>query len=541
VLPEIRDRYQQSYLAADIKQVKLGILLLTIPLVLFFYNDYLFFSLSFEFYLLTALRLGLIIYTVVFYEYLSRIKTSHQYFRSAFAWGLAGAAFQLAVNSSRPESFLFHVIMVIILIFANCLVIPQTFIRRLILSLTLTVGELAIIVIRIPSIAATALFSVIFTLVIANIIGLSMSRLMESYRVKAFVNHEELAENEKKYRELADSLPEIVFEANDKGSLTFVNRKALEILSYTLDEIKQMNFSQFLDVQDRQRAMEQIQKKMWGDAPNGSEYAIVRKDGSTFPGLILTERLIQKDGKFGLRGIIVNISEAKRTEQEVVVLNEKLRVVGSLTRHDVGNKLMAAKSNVYLLKKRLGDNVELAKYFDGIESAFAASDRIFEFSRLYEKIGAEKSSAENIFDCFNQAAALMMIVGSIKVVNECQGLEVEADSLLKQLFYNFIDNSLKHGEKVTKIRLHYTEDGNGLKLFYEDNGVGVPYANKSKLFEVGFTTGNGTGLGLYLVKKMMEVYGWTIAEEGEPGKGAKFVITIPKLKKNGEENYRIVP
>jgi PAS domain S-box-containing protein len=472
LLPEIRDRYQQSNLAADIKQVKLGILLLTIPLVLFFYNDYLFFSLSFEFYLLTALRLGLIIYTVVFYEYLSRIKTSHQYFRSAFAWGLAGAAFQLAVNSSRPESFLFHVIMVIILIFANCLVIPQTFIRRLILSLTLTVGELAIIVIRIPSIAATALFSVIFTLVIANIIGLSMSRLMESYRVKAFVNHEELAENEKKYRELADSLPEIVFEANDKGSLTFVNRKALEILSYTLDEIKQMNFSQFLDVQDRQRAMEQIQKKMWGDAPNGSEYAIVRKDGSTFPGLILTERLIQKDGKFGLRGIIVNISEAKRTEQEVVVLNEKLRVVGSLTRHDVGNKLMAAKSNVYLLKKRLGDNVELAKYFDGIESAFAASDRIFEFSRLYEKIGAEKSSAENVFDCFNQAAALMMNLGSVKVVNECQGLVVLADSLLKQLFYNFIDNSIKHGEKVTQIRLHYIKNNDGVKIVYEDNGVG---------------------------------------------------------------------
>ena len=211
------------------------------------------------------------------------------------------------------------------------------------------------------------------------------------------------------------------------------------------------------------------------------------------------------------------------------VLNEKLRVVGSLTRHDVGNKLMVAKSNLYLLKKRVGDNADLVKYLNGIDFALASSDRIFEFSRLYEKIGVEKPSKENVFECFNQAAALMMNLGSVKVVNECQGLEVVADSLLKQLFYNFIDNSLKHGEKVTQIRLHYTEDANRLKLFYEDNGVGVPEANKSKLFDVGFTTGDGTGLGLYLVKKMMEVYDWTIIEEGEQGKGAKFTITIPRL------------
>jgi PAS domain S-box-containing protein len=246
--------------------------------------------------------------------------------------------------------------------------------------------------------------------------------------------------------------------------------------------------------------------------------------------------------------LTVNITEKKEAEKKlkensdkIDLMNEKLRVVGSLTRHDVGNKLMAAKSNVYLLKKKLGGNAELAKYFDGIESAFAGSDRIFEFSRLYEKIGAEKPSKENVFECFNQAAALMMNLGSVKVLNECRGLEVVADSLLKQLFYNFIDNSLKHGEKVTQIRLYCKEDRNGVKLFYEDNGVGVLEVNKPKLFDIGFTTGKGSGLGLYLVKKMMDVYGWEIEEIGEPGKGAKFAITVPKLNKNGEENYQIIP
>ena len=153
---------------------------------------------------------------------------------------------------------------------------------------------------------------------------------------------------------------------------------------------------------------------------------------------------------------------------------------------------------------------------------------MFEFSRFYERIGAEKPSKENVGQCFSQAVALLSNLGTVKVVNECHGLEVVADSLLIQLFYNLIDNSLKHGEKATQIRLRCNKDGEGVKLVYEDNGVGVPEANKPKLFEIGFTTGKGGGLGLYLVKKLMDVYGWAIQETGETGKGAKFSITIPK-------------
>lgn len=232
----------------------------------------------------------------------------------------------------------------------------------------------------------------------------------------------------------------------------------------------------------------------------------------------------------------LNITERKKTEDKLresihknELINEKLSVVGSLTRHNVGNKLVVMKSNMYLLKIQIGDNPKLAKYLEEIDSAINQSDMLFEFSRFYEKIGVEKPSNEDVFDCFNQAVGVMSNLGNVEVVNECQGLVVVADSLLMQLFYNFIDNSLKHGEKVTQIRLHYIEDADKVKLFYEDNGGGVPEANKPKLFEVGFTTGKGSGLGLYLVKKMMDVYGWTIIEDGEHGKGAKFTITIPRL------------
>ena len=91
-----------------------------------------------------------------------------------------------------------------------------------------------------------------------------------------------------------------------------------------------------------------------------------------------------------------------------------------------------------------------------------------------------------------------------------------ADSFLRQIFYNFIDNTRKHGEKATTARIYCDKDKAGdLGLVYEDDGVGISAENKTKLFTEGFSTGGSTGFGLSLIKKMMDVYGWTITEEGE--------------------------
>jgi PAS domain S-box-containing protein len=360
----------------------------------------------------------------------------------------------------------------------------------------------------------------------------------------------ELGESEVKFKELTSLLPEMVFEIDTKGNIHFANLQAFEITGYSKEDFEEgFNAMRLVAPEDLERAKENMQNMFTKEIRHSDEYLWVRKDGSLFP-VSLSSSPIFNDGKIvGARAIMIDITESKKAEEKMKdisrhdeLVNEKLRVVGSLTRHDVGNKLMAAKSNLYLLKKRIGDNPDLAKYLDIIDSALASSDEIFEFSRLYEHIGVEKPSKENVFENFNQAVALMPNLGNIEVVNECKGLMVVADSLLKQLFYNFIDNSLKHGEKVTKIQLHYNrEDDGGAILVYEDNGVGISEANKLKLFDKGFSTGKGSGLGLYLVKKMMNVYGWTITEDGKPDKGAKFVITIPNHNKDEKENYRIVP
>jgi signal transduction histidine kinase len=205
-------------------------------------------------------------------------------------------------------------------------------------------------------------------------------------------------------------------------------------------------------------------------------------------------------------------------------LNEKLRVVGSLTRHDVRNKLSALNVHIYLLKKKAKDNPELAQHIQGMELASKQIVELLEFARVYEKLGAEQLSFIDVGDCIAKACELADLKNN-ELINECRGLTVMADSLLRQLLYNLIDNTLRHGQNSTKIRFYYEEEST-IKLIYEDNGVGITDECKAFLFEE--RNGAGIGHGLYLVKRICETYEWGISETGKPGQGVQFVICIPK-------------
>ena len=83
---------------------------------------------------------------------------------------------------------------------------------------------------------------------------------------------------------------------------------------------------------------------------------------------------------------------------------------------------------------------------------------LFDFAATYERIGLEKLLPLNVESAIKQAVSLFADTPSVIVINECQGLTVLADSLLSVVFYNLIENSLKHGEKTSEIRIYYRED-----------------------------------------------------------------------------------
>ena len=113
------------------------------------------------------------------------------------------------------------------------------------------------------------------------------------------------------------------------------------------------------------------------------------------------------------------------------------------------------------------------------------------------------------------------------IIEPCEkNIEIYADPLLEKVFYNLIDNSLRYGEILTRIRITHRVDEEGLTLAYEDDGIGIPREEKQKIFHKGF--GKNTGLGLFLAREILAITNITITENGEPGRGVRFGILVPK-------------
>ncbi len=358
---------------------------------------------------------------------------------------------------------------------------------------------------------------------------------------------ENIQKKEARYRELSNSLPEMVFETDEKGKITFYNFPGCEITGYTPEDLeKGLNILEVIAPEDRQRAALNAQKAIAGQTTGSNEYKLIKKNGEIMPVLAKTTRFVLENGGFGLRGILVDITERKLIEKNLAenqrrlqLMNDKLRVVESLTRHDVRNKLCGITGNIFILKKRLSGSAEQLQLLQNMERSCSGIEQIFDFVRTYEQLGVDTLTFVDLQQVFNDALRLFSNQALPKITCQCDGLMVLADSLLTQLFYNLLDNSIKHGKNVNSIKVTFEEINESLAIIYEDDGIGVPKENKDQIFKMGYSTGASTGYGLYLIKKMVEVYGWNITENGHPGKGVRFVIEIPQKDSNGNKCFKL--
>jgi PAS domain S-box-containing protein len=136
-------------------------------------------------------------------------------------------------------------------------------------------------------------------------------------------------DNEQRYKELADLLPQTVFEIDKRGNLTFVNSHASETFGYTQKDFKK-GFSalQWFIPEDRDRVRENIRKVMSGKNLHGHPYTALRKDGSTFPAIAYASAIIVRKGKpVGLRGIIVDITRRKLAQEALRESEERVKAL----------------------------------------------------------------------------------------------------------------------------------------------------------------------------------------------------------------------
>jgi PAS domain S-box-containing protein len=362
----------------------------------------------------------------------------------------------------------------------------------------------------------------------------------------------QLRDSEQRWATTLTSIGDGVIATNNAGEITFLNSEAEKLTGWKLSEAINKplkNVFRIINEFTHMEADNPVSKVLETGHVAGlaNNTLLVRKNGTEVAIDDSAAPIRIEDNKMiGVVLVFRDITERKKAEEELnrtmdqlVLVNEKLSVVGNLTRHDVRNKLSTVTGYAYLLKKKHKDQADIIEGLDKIEQAVKDSVKIFEFAKMYEQIGAEELTYIDVETKINEACTI--ISGSIpKIINECHGLKVLADSFLRQLFYNFIDNTRKYGKKTTAIRVHYEKTKQDeVQLIYEDDGVGISTENKSKLFIEGFSTGGSTGFGMFLSKKMIDVYGWVIQETGKPDKGARFVITIPEKNKAGQANYQI--
>lgn len=109
--------------------------------------------------------------------------------------------------------------------------------------------------------------------------------------------------------------------------------------------------------------------------------------------------------------------------------------------------------------------------------------------------------------------------------------------LIRQVIYNLIANAIKFApEESGLIRIGLVQEAAGIRLSVEDNGPGIPYEMREQIFDKFFQAKNqtlkkpiGTGLGLTICKRILEMHNGSIKVEGEEGRGARFVIALPQM------------
>jgi len=172
---------------------------------------------------------------------------------------------------------------------------------------------------------------------------------------------EALRESEEKFREMANLLPQIIFESDKNGCLIYVNNNAFKTFGYPEDyPILGKSSLDFYTPESKLKAIENIRQKVTTNNVNESnEYVMVRKDGSTFPALVYSNPIIKEGKPVGLRGIIVNIDELKQTEQALKKSEERYRSL--LENLEAGIVVHASDTSILMNNQRASDLLGLSR------------------------------------------------------------------------------------------------------------------------------------------------------------------------------------
>ena len=375
---------------------------------------------------------------------------------------------------------------------------------------------------------------------------------------------EAIRESERRFRSLAELLPETVFETDHQGNLTFVNLNAFMRFGYTQEDLSGgLNVLNMIIPGHREIAVRNFQRIMSGKDIGANEYTMERKDGSTFPAAIHSTAIMRNSHPVGIRGFLIDITYRRQAEAEKHALEERLQraekmeALGTLAggvAHDLNNVLGIVVGYAEMLLDEADENSvlrpSLLSIMDGGQRAAAIVQDLLTLARrgvshrqvvnLNTIITGYKNSPEFLKLCSYHPDVKINMDLNPDLLN-ISGSPIH----LGKSFFNLISNAseaMPHGGAITiSTANHYMDkpiqgydeirEGDYVELSVSDTGQGIPETDLKRIFEPFYTKKvmgrSGTGLGLAVVWGTVKDHNGYINVQSGEGKGSIFTLYFP--------------
>ncbi len=373
---------------------------------------------------------------------------------------------------------------------------------------------------------------------------------------------ENLRETEKKYRELADSLPQVIFEVDLEGNLTYLNRNAYTLFGYSPEEVSPgFNVLDVFVPADRERIARDIIQNAQGEKVPRREYMARKKDGTVFPVGIHANRVWRGQAPIGVRGILIDLTATRRAEEEKLKLEaqlqqaQKMEAIGALAggiAHDFNNILAAIIGYTELAALNDASAACAAELHQALIAANRAKDlvkQILAFSRQTDEERAPVKVGAVVKEAVKFLRATIPSSIEMKVqIPEASGAVLANSVELHQIIMNLCTNAVhaigEHGgvleidvqnieiDPAQKRDFIELDPGAFVRVSVRDTGSGMTPDIAERIFDPYFTTkekGVGTGLGLAVVHGIVAKSGGAIKVESTPGLGTAFHVYLPRV------------
>ena len=335
---------------------------------------------------------------------------------------------------------------------------------------------------------------------------------------------EHIIKSERKYRELADLLPQTVFETDVDANLTFMNKYAFEMFGYSQNDLSNgLSILELIVEEDRSLSREKIRKVIRGQV-SGDEYTAQRRDNTKFPIILHSNPIIQNGIHEGFRGIIIDISELKNAEEKIFASLKEKEVLLQEIHHRVKNNMQIISSLLSLQATHTGSE-------EAAEILKESRGRVKSMAMIHEKLyHSHNLSQLNIEEYLNNLVQDILrsysgVSSRITANVDVEDVYLNIDTALPMglLVNELISNSIKHAfpEGKGDIDVKLESNGNEYILTVSDNGIGLPE-------DVDPFQASSLGLKLVVSLSIQLEGNLEVRRDGE----TSFILTFSELEYN---------